>query len=261
MDTTNNEALVVCKKIGKVGSMVLNRPAALNALNKELLLAIMDAIEAFDVDPGVTVMTLSGNRKAFAAGADIRSMAQETAESIRKAGFIELFCKIGRQKKPLIACVSGFALGGGFELALACDLIVASENAIFGLPEITLGVIPGGGGTQRLTKIVGKALAFEMILDGRRLTASEALAHGVVNRVFPDATFDQDCLALATRISERAPMAILAAKKAIDAALGLPLEQGLVVERDLFYNLFDTQDQKEGMAAFLEKRAPTWLGK
>lgn len=261
MDVTDNESLVVCKKVGKVGSMVLNRPAALNALNKELLLAILDAIEAFDADPEVTVMTLAGNRKAFAAGADIRSMAQESAESIRNAGFIELFGKIGRQKKPLIACVSGFALGGGFELALACDLVLASENAVFGLPEITLGVIPGGGGTQRLTMAVGKALAFEMILDGRRLTASEALALGVVSRVFPDATFEQDCIALATRISERAPVAILAAKRAIDAALSLPLDQGLVIERDLFYSLFNTQDQKEGMAAFLEKRPPTWQGK
>jgi enoyl-CoA hydratase len=246
---------------GRVGLLTLNRPQALNALSPELLREILAALTAFDADSAVGAVVISGSARVFAAGADIRSMAEASSAEMRANGFVEMFAALRQFSKPLIAAVSGFALGGGCELALACDLIVASESARFGLPEVTIGVIPGGGGTQRLARAVGKPLAMEMILNNRQLTAAEALQFGLVNRVVPVERFLDESLALATEIASRAPLAVAAAKAAVNQAFELPLADGLTAEREFFYALFDSADQKEGMCAFLEKRKPDWQGR
>ena len=246
---------------GRVGLLTLNRPQALNALNPELLGEILAALTAFDADPAIGAVVLSGSARVFAAGADIRSMAEASSAEMRANGFVEMFAALRQIQKPLIAAVSGFALGGGCELALACDLIVASESARFGLPEVTIGVIPGGGGTQRLARTVGKPLAMEMVLNNRQLTAAEALQFGLVNRVVPVERFLDESLALATEIASRAPLAVAAAKAAVNQAFELSLADGLTAERERFYALFDSADQKEGMRAFLEKRKPDWQGR
>ena len=255
------ENLVIVEQVGKMGIITLNRPAALNALNKDLLFSLLNAIVALDASPDVTVLVIKGNERAFAAGADIKAMEKCSSSEISKLGFIELFGKIGIQKKPMVAIVNGFALGGGFELALACDMIFASESAIFGLPEITLGVIPGGGGTQRLTRLVGKSIAMDLILNGRKLTALEAHWLGIVSRVFSNEEFEAKCFEVLHELSERAPLALIAAREAIQQTFTTSLADGLAMERNLFYSLFDTADQKEGMKAFLEKRKPKWQGK
>lgn len=246
---------------GRVGLLTLNRPQALNALSPELLGEILAALTAFDADPAIGAVVISGSARVFAAGADIRSMAEASSAEMRANGFVEMFAALRQIQKPLIAAVSGFALGGGCELALACDLIVASESARFGLPEVTIGVIPGGGGTQRLARAVGKTLAMEMVLNNRQLTAAEALQFGLVNRVVPVERFLDESLALAAEIASRAPLAVAAAKAAVNQAFELPLADGLTAERERFYALFDSADQKEGMRAFLEKRKPDWQGR
>ncbi len=246
---------------GHVGLIRLNRPRAMNALNRELMSELLDALAAFDVDAGIGAIVITGNERAFAAGADIKEMADASPVDMLTSGFIELFDGVRRIKKPLIAAVSGFALGGGCELALSCDMIVASETAQFGQPEINLGVIPGAGGTQRLTRALGKALAMEMVLNNRTLSAAEAQQFGLVNRVVPADTTLQEALALAAEIASRAPLAVRLAKEAVNQALEGSLSEGLTDERRLFYMLFASQDQKEGMRAFLEKRKPDWQGK
>ncbi len=245
---------------GPVGLVTFNRPQAQNAINDQLLRELMDALQAFDQDENVGAMVITGSEKAFAAGADIKEMAGKSAAEIRDANFIPAFARIMTVRKPVIAAVSGWALGGGLEIALSCDMIVASETARFGQPEVTIGVIPGAGGTQRLTHAVGKALAMEMILNNRMLTAQEALQFGLVNRVVVVEECLQDALKLAEEIAGRAPLAVRAAKKMINQAFERTLSDGLSQERQEFYSLFETQDQKEGMQAFIEKRQPHWKG-
>ena len=245
----------------RVGLIRLNRPEALNALNSTLLHELMSALEAFDADDGIGAMVITGSDKIFAAGADIKQMSQASLVEMLKSDFIPAFERIRKIKKPVIAAVSGWALGGGCELALACDMIVASEKAKFGQPEINLGVIPGAGGTQRLTLAVGKALAMEMVLNNRTLSAAEALHHGLVNRVESIESFLESALQLATEIAARAPLAVQFGKEAVNNIFELSLSEGLAAERRVFYTLFATADQKEGMAAFIEKRTPHWKGK
>ncbi len=246
---------------GRVGLITLNRPEAMNALNHTLMRELMDALQAFDQDDAVGAMVITGNPRAFAAGADIKEMAEKTMEEMQTADPIAQFDRIRHVQKPVIAAVSGWALGGGCELALSCDMIVASETARFGQPEITIGVIPGAGGTQRLPRVVGKALAMEMILNNRTLSAQEALNLGLVNRVVPVESYLDEALKLAEEIASRAPLAVRTAKHLINQAYERPLHEALAEERQAFYSLFATEDQKEGMRAFIEKRKPQWKGK
>ena len=256
-----NYTSILTETRGRVGLVTLNRPQAMNALNIQLLTELLDALAAYDVDPAIGAIVISGSERAFAAGADIKLMAEASSDEMRADGFVELFEGLRKIKKPLIAAVSGFVLGGGCELAMACDMLVASETARFGQPEVTLGVIPGAGGTQRLTRAVGKPLAMEMILNNRILSASEALQFGLVNRVVPVERFLDESLSLAAEVASRAPLAVMAAKEAVNRAFEFPLSAGLAEERRLFYALFDSADQKEGMQAFIEKRKPLWQGK
>ena len=245
----------------RVGLVRLNRPEAMNALNPTILRELMEALEVFDVDESIGAMVVAGNQKVFAAGADIKEMAEASEEQMRQSSFINSFDRIRKIQKPVIAAVSGWALGGGCELAMSCDMIVASEKARFGQPEITIGVIPGAGGTQRLTLAVGKAVAMEMVLNNRALSAQEAFQFGLVNRVVPVESYLQEAISLADEIASRAPVAVLAGKEAVNKVFESSLTDGLSTEKELFYRLFSTEDQKEGMHAFIEKRKPIWKGK
>ena len=251
---------IITRVEGRVGVAQLNRPKALNALNRELMTELMTALEAFDADPAVGCMVVTGSARAFAAGADIKEMADATPARMMTGSFIDLWDRLQRIGKPVIAAVSGFALGGGCELAMACDMIVSSETAQFGQPEINLGVIPGAGGTQRMTLAVGKSLAMEMVLNGRYLSADEALRYGLVNRIYPVEVYLEEAVRLANEIAARAPIALRLAKEAVNAAFEMPLRAGLDHERRLFYLLFSTDDQKEGMDAFINKRPAQWTG-
>jgi enoyl-CoA hydratase len=244
-----------------VGLVRLNRPKAMNALNGILMAELMDALEAFESNEQVGAIVVSGNERAFAAGADIKEMADATTVDMLLRDSISRFDRIRGIKKAVIAAVSGWCLGGGCELAMSCDMIVASETARFGQPEVTIGVIPGAGGTQRLTRAVGKAVAMEMVLNNRTLTAEEALQFGLVNRVVPVERYLDEALALAGEIAARSPLAVRLAKEAVNHAFESFLSDGMADERRAFYLLFSTQDQKEGMAAFMEKRKPEWKGK
>lgn len=246
---------------GKTGLVRINNPKALNALNKILVSEVMDALSAFDADPAVGAIVLTGNERAFAAGADIKEMMDFDAAGILAADHIAPFDRILAIRKPVIAAVSGWCLGGGNELAMSCDMIVASESAAFGQPEINLGVIPGAGGTQRLTRAVGKALAMEMVLNARSISAAEAAHFGLVNRVVPVERYLEEALELANQIAERAGVAVRVGKEMVNQAFEGPLEDGIRQERRAFYGLFDTEDQKEGMQAFAEKRKPAWKGR
>jgi len=244
----------------RVGLVRLNRPKALNALNSTLIHELMGALEEFDTDPGIGAMVIAGDERAFAAGADIKEMADATSVEMLRRDHVAPFARIQAIHKPVIAAVSGWCLGGGNELAMSCDMIVASETARFGQPEINLGVIPGAGGTQRLTRAVGKAVAMEMVLNNRTLTAQEAFHYGLVNRVVPVERFLEEALLLAGEIAGRAPLALRLGKEAVNKAFESFLSDGLQAERRAFYFLFASQDQKEGMAAFVEKRKPEWKG-
>ncbi|MBT3391688.1 MAG: enoyl-CoA hydratase [Chloroflexi bacterium] len=244
----------------RVGLIRLNRPKALNALNKTLLIELISALEVFDADENIGAMVITGSEKAFAAGADIKEMANASAVEMLNSNFIPTFDRIRAIKKPVIAAVAGWALGGGSELALSCDMIIAAENAKFGQPEINIGVIPGAGGTQRLAKAVGKALAMEMVLNNRTLSAAEALHYGIVNHVVPPERCLEEALQLAAEIAARAPLAVQLGKEAVNQAFETSLTEGLADERRAFTLLFATADQKEGMAAFIEKRPPEWTG-
>ncbi|MCS7248762.1 MAG: enoyl-CoA hydratase-related protein [Anaerolineales bacterium] len=256
----NGYQTILCEKQNKIGVVKLNRPQALNALNSTLLRELMDALAVLDEDTEVRAIVIAGSERAFAAGADIREMAEASALEMFFQDMIGQFDRIRQIHKPIIAAVSGWCLGGGCELALSCDMIVASETARFGQPEVTIGVMPGAGGTQRLIRAVGKAIAMEMILNNRLLTAQEALHHGLVNRVVPPEEVLPTALKLAEEIANRAPLAVRLAKEAILYAEESFLSQGLLYERRMFYFLFNSEDQKEGMRAFLEKRSPTWKG-
>lgn len=245
---------------GRVGLVQLNRPKQLNALDSVLVGELMQALEAFDADAEVGAIVMTGSERAFAAGADIKEMAGASAVEMFVGDNISQFDRIRQIKKPVIAAVSGWCLGGGCELAMSCDMIVASESARFGQPEITIGVIPGAGGTQRLTRAVGKALAMEMVLNNRTLTAEEAQHFGLVNRVVPVERYLDEALGLASEVAGRAPLALRLGKEAINHAFESFLTDGLVDERRAFYLLFASQDQKEGMSAFMEKRPAQWKG-
>jgi len=244
-----------------VGLIRLNRPNVKNALNSTLMAELIDALITFDHDPTIGAMVITGNEQAFAAGADIKEMADASAVQMFTNDNIAMFDRIRNINKPIIAAVSGWCLGGGNELAMSCDMIVAAETARFGQPEINIGVIPGAGGTQRLARTVGKAIAMEMVLNNRTLTAAEALQFGLVNRVATVESYLDEALKLAAEIAARAPVAIRLGKEAINHAFESFLADGLADERRAFYFLFSTQDQKEGMGAFIEKRKPEWQGK
>ncbi|MCJ7513059.1 MAG: enoyl-CoA hydratase-related protein [Anaerolineales bacterium] len=246
---------------GRVGVIRLHRPRAMNALNQALMQELADALRDFDAEPEIGAVVICGDERAFAAGADIKEMAGAGAVEMLLEDRISLWDRVAQVSKPVIAAVSGWCLGGGCELAMACDMIVASETAKFGQPEITIGVIPGAGGTQRLARAVGKAIAMEVILNNRTLTAIEAQQFGLVNRVYPLETYLDEALRLAEEVAARAPLAVRLGKQAVNQAFELPLREGLTAERRAFYLLFDSDDQKEGMAAFIEKRAPAWRGR
>jgi enoyl-CoA hydratase len=246
---------------GHVGLITLNRPQAMNALNNQLLREVMDALEVYDKDDNIGAMVIAGSEKAFAAGADIVEMVDKSAQDMVARDPVAIFGRIRTIRKPVIAAVSGYALGGGCELAMSCDMIVASETAKFGQPEITIGVIPGAGGTQRLTRAVGKAIAMEMVLNNRTITAQEAYQFGLVNRVVPVPDYLNEALKLAEEIAGRAPVAVYTAKKMIVQSYERFLRDAIEEERHEFYSLFATEDQKEGMQAFMEKRKPEWRGK
>ena len=248
---------------GAVGIATLNRPEALNALSTPLLNELADALEAWDRGhQNVRCIVITGSERAFAAGADIKEMQPKTySQMYRENLFGDQFDRIARIKKPIIAAVAGHALGGGCELALACDFVIAADTAKFGQPEISIGTLPGAGGTQRLTRAIGKAKAMEMILTGRIMGAEEAERAGLVAKVVPATDLETEALAMAAKIAGFSQRAVLAAKDAVNAAFELPLAAGIRHERDLFYASFDTADQKEGMAAFLEKRKPVWRDK
>jgi len=256
----SEKEFIVIKIIGKVGLVKLNRPESYNALNLQLLSELMESLTELDERDDIGAIVITGDEKSFAAGADISSMAKATKDEIRKSKFIPTFSLIREIKKPIIAAVSGYCLGGGLELAMSCDMIISSTKSKFGQPEINLGIIPGAGGTQRLTRAVGKFIAMEMILNNRTLKAEEALSMGLINAVYPVEDYLEKGLSLAQEIASKAPLAIQAAKQAINQVDELALTDGLNEERDLFFNLFSTQDQKEGMSAFLEKRKPAWTG-
>jgi enoyl-CoA hydratase len=243
---------------GAVGILTLNRPKALNALNAQLIDEMNTALDAFDADEGVRCIILTGSEKAFAAGADIREMKDTTARKAREQQMLRSWDHFGLIRKPIIAAVSGFCLGGGFEFALASDFIIAADTAKFALPEITLAILPGGGGTQRLTRIIGKSRAMELILTGRMFDAAEAERLGVVARVVPADQLMAEALATAEKVASHSSPAVAAAKRAINEALETSLADGLKRERALFHASFDTEDQKEGMLAFLEKRKALW---
>jgi enoyl-CoA hydratase len=252
---------ILVRQEQKVGIVQFNRPKALNALNRDMMAEALHALEQFDGDPEIGCLLVTGNERAFAAGADIKEMAEATPVAMLNNPFIDYWDRLRRLSKPLVAAVSGFALGGGCELAMACDMIVASESAQFGQPEINLGVIPGAGGTQRLTRAVGKALAMEMILAGRRLSADEAVRYGLANKVAPVESYLDEAIRFAATIAAQAPIAARMAKEAINAAFETSLQAGMAHERRLFYLLFSTEDQKEGMDAFVNKRQADWQGR
>lgn len=239
----------------------LNRPEVLNALNSALMEALVDYLVELDRDDSVSVVVLTGQGRAFAAGADIAELQGQTPVSMLTSPQINRWDQIRHFSKPLIAAVKGYALGGGMELMMACDMVIAADNARFGQPEIKIGVMPGAGGTQRLTKTVGKVRAMAMVLTGDMMTAAEAAAFGLVNQVVAADAVETEALALAERIAAMPQVAVRLAKESILTALDTPLEEGLRHERHLFGTLFATEDQKEGMAAFLAKRPPKFQGK
>ncbi|MFS2151488.1 enoyl-CoA hydratase [Rhizobium sp. Rhizsp42] len=251
------ETLIVETR-GAVGLITLNRPQALNALNSTVLKELLQAYAAFENDDAIGAIVLTGSERAFAAGADIKEMQPLDFADVYARNFLGGWDDVAKVRKPVIAAVSGFALGGGCELAMICDFIIASETAKFGQPEITLGVIPGMGGSQRLTRAVGKAKAMDMVLTGRMMDAAEAERAGLVSRVVaPDRLLDE-ALEAAAKIASLSRPSVLMAKEAVNRALETTLEEGLRFERRLFHSLFATEDQKEGMTAFIEKRKPAF---
>jgi enoyl-CoA hydratase len=241
---------------GRVGQIALNRPAALNALNSAMIAEIADQVAAWDADDGIGAVLITGSEKAFAAGADIKEMAALSFSDAYLGDFASGMDRIAAGRKPLIAAVSGYCLGGGAELALLCDIIIAADTAKFAQPEITLGIIPGMGATQRLPRALGKAKAMDMILTGRMIDAAEADRAGLVSRVVPAAELAATAAAVAQKIAEMPLSALIAAKESVLRASSAPIADGIAFERRLFQALFATADQKEGMAAFLAKRPP-----
>jgi enoyl-CoA hydratase len=244
-----------------IGVVRLNRPDKLNALNFSLMTQVIEALEGFDADQNIRCMLLTGDERAFAAGADINEMADASMIEMYHRNMFGRWERIRRLHKPIVAAVSGYALGGGCELMMYGDIIIASETARFGQPEINLGVIPGAGGTQRLTRAIGKARAMDLILTGRMITAAEALTMGLVSRVVPAEHYFDEALKVCYELCDRPPIALQLAKEAIGKAFDTTLTEGLEFEKKLFYMLFATDDQKEGMRAFVEKRPPVFVGR
>ena len=242
----------------RVGLIRINRPEALNALNATVIREVSEALDAFEADKTIGCIVLTGSEKAFAAGADIKEMADKTYPEAYLDDFITKWDRIARTRKVLIAAVSGFALGGGCEIAMMCDFIIASETAKFGQPEIKLGVMPGSGGTQRLTHAVGKAKAMDLCLTGRMMDAAEAERAGLVARIVPAETLMEEAMAAARAIAAMSTPATIMTKEAVNRAFEVGLADGVMFERRLFYSMFATEDQKEGMAAFIEKRKPAF---
>lgn len=258
---SENYQYILVERDERVGIVTLNRPQQLNALNFQIVAELASALDAFDRDESIGCMVITGaGEKAFAAGADIKEMADKTPISMMLGGF-ESWEKLRRLHKPVIAAVGGFALGGGCELAMHCDLIVASENARFGQPEINLGIIPGAGGTQRLARTLGKFVAMEMVLTGKMFTAQEMATHGLVNRVVPQGEHLNEARKLAKEIAAKAPLALRLAKESVQAAFETSLEEGLERERKNFFILFASEDMREGMQAFIEKRPAKFEGR
>jgi enoyl-CoA hydratase len=247
---------IIVERRDRVGIVRLNRPQALNALNVQLMGELLGAVEAFDADAGIGCILITGSDKAFAAGADIKEMADKTYIDIFRADYTADYERLTRVRKPVIAAVAGFALGGGCELAMMCDFIIAADTAKFGQPEIKLGIIPGIGGTQRLTRAVGKAKAMDLILTGRMMDAAEAERSGLVARVVPAASLMEEVMKVAETIAALSQPSLLAAKEAVNRSFETPLAEGVRFERRVFHALFATKDRKEGMTAFIEKRPP-----
>jgi enoyl-CoA hydratase len=241
---------------GHVGLITLNRPNALNALNAVLIAELSSAIDAFEDDQRVRCLILTGSEKAFAAGADIKEMASLTFVDAFMRDYAEALDRVARTRKPVVAAVAGYCLGGGCELAMTCDIVIAADNARFGQPEITLGVMPGMGGTQRLTRAIGKAKAMDLILTGRMMEAAEAESSGLVARVVPAQNLLEEAMKAAEKIASFSLPAVMMAKESVNRALETSLAEGIRFERRLFHAMFATADQKEGMAAFIEKRTP-----
>ena len=252
---------IIVETRGPVGLITFNRPKALNALNNDLISELAQALDAFEADDSVGAIVLTGSEKAFAAGADIKEMKDKTFVEAFLGNFLSKWERLSTCRKPTIAAVAGYALGGGCEMALMCDFILAADNAKFGQPEITLGVIPGAGGTQRLTRLVGKSKAMEMCLTGRMMDAAEAERSGLASRVVPAAELVEEAVKTATAIAKMSRVSVLMAKEAVNRAYETTLAEGIRFERRLFHALFATADQKEGMAAFSEKRQPNFTNK
>lgn len=249
---------ILVERQDRVGLIRFNRPEALNALSPELVGELVEVLKSFDDDDTIGAIVLTGGEKVFAAGADIKAMADKSAVDMLLIDQLARWDAIRKIHKPLIAAICGFALGGGCELAMMCDMIIASENAKFGQPEVNIGVMPGAGGTQRLTRAVGKARAMELVLTGRMFSAQEAYEMGLITRVVPNELCIEDALALAKEIASKPAIAVRLAKEAVLKSFDTTMEGGLDYERKLFYMLFSSLDQKEGMGAFMEKRSPSW---
>ncbi|MEJ7777680.1 MAG: enoyl-CoA hydratase [Sphingomicrobium sp.] len=254
------ETLLVDRR-DAVTLVTINRPQALNALNSTVLKELIDVFAAYDADPEQRCLVLTGSDKAFAAGADIKEMSSQVFAGMYREDFFAGWEKVTATRKPWIAAVAGYALGGGCEVAMMADFIIAADTAKFGQPEIKLGVTPGMGGSQRLTRAIGKAKAMEMCLTGRMMDAAEAEASGLVAKVVPAGELLDEAIKTAEAIAGMAPLAAIAVKEMVNGALDLPLGQGIRFERRLFHGLFGTEDQKEGMAAFVEKRPGNWTGR
>jgi enoyl-CoA hydratase len=252
---------IIVETKGRVGIIRLNRPQALNALNKALVADLTQAIAAFDADDSIGCMLLTGSEKAFAAGADIKEMADKTFIEAYGGNFAGDWHGVSLARKPIVAAVAGFALGGGCEIAMQCDIIIAADTAKFGQPEIKLGVIPGIGGTQRLTRAVGKSKAMDLVLTGRNMDAAEAERAGLVARVVPAASLMDEAMKVAEIIAGMSLPSVMAGKESVNAAFESSLAEGVRFERRIFHSLFATEDQKEGMKAFVEKRKPEWRNK
>ncbi|XP_044518808.1 enoyl-CoA hydratase, mitochondrial [Gracilinanus agilis] len=259
-----NFEYILTEKKGKnnnVGLIQLNRPKALNALCQGLIGEINQALETFQEDPSIGAIVLTGSEKAFAAGADIKEMQDKTFQACYSGTLLKNWDRITQLKKPIIAAVNGYALGGGCELAMMCDIIYAGEKAQFGQPEILIGTIPGAGGTQRLTRVVGKSLAMEMVLTGDRISAQEAKQAGLVSKIFPVDKLVEEAILCAEKIAKNSKIVTEMAKESVNAAYETTLAEGIKTEKKLFYSTFATEDRKEGMTAFVEKRKPNFKDK
>lgn len=252
---------IIVETNSRVGIVTLNRPKALNALNSALIAELNQALDGFEADPGIGCIVLTGSERAFAAGADVKEMQPLTFPATYIDDFITSWERLSRCRKPVVAAVAGYALGGGCELAMMCDIILAADNAKFGQPEIQLGIMPGAGGSQRLTRAIGKSKAMEMCLTGRTMDAAEAERLGLVARVVPLAELMAETMKVADKIASLSPQAAMMTKESVNRAFETTLSEGIRFERRLFQALFATADQKEGMAAFVDKRSPDFTGR